>query len=287
MNLLGTNNIKIELGECKQCGKVNLLDIYNKHRLCALKALFGGNKTKALRQMMWSLFPQCEILEDSVIDGVSFALSPVETVYPTFDFVIPEYRLAIDFRPPTYLYQHTNNRYYQCKLEKTRSVDYRWINIDGDNMLDTRNKIVQYINTFGTLHQPNGSSLLAPKMQGDAGWDIICDDDITCAPHQGTDIPSNLFLEIPNHLFGIIQARSSTSKKRLLVLPGIIDSGYRGRIFVMAYNLTDDPIIIKKGDRIAQMLFFHRIPHLHMWQTASLRPSQRGENGFGSTGSSQ
>ena len=91
-------------------------------------------------------------------------------------------------------------------------------------------------------------------------------------------------MALPNHLYAVVQARSSTSKKNLLILPGVIDAGYRGQIFVMAYNLSNKSIIISKGDRIAQLLIFQRVPWLQIEYVDNLRPSERGHMGFGSTG---
>jgi dUTP pyrophosphatase len=286
---------------CRGCWRVINCSANNLRDICISCSGFlsssrgAATKWATLRKevlsLLWSVFNHCEIQENSTIDGVSFEWGQ-NLLNPIFDFVIPEYRLALDFisenqvipwKKNIDLDHHLRQKFNECKETKTRDVNYRWVTLPHDLNI-ARNNLISYINEFYVLQKPHGVSLLTPKLQGDAGWDILCDEDVICPPQQGTDIPSDLFLEIPNHLYAIVQARSSTSKKRLLVLPGVIDPGYRGRIFVMSYNLTNEPITIKKGDRIAQMLFFYRVPHLHMQQVMALRNSQRGHSGFGSTG---
>jgi dUTP pyrophosphatase len=252
-----------------------------------------------VESLLWTIFNQSEINRKDVLDGVSFKdVNGIEHE-PVFDFIIPEYRLAIDFptdnqmppsvtpETPRYLLDpedfELRKLFTETKNNRTRDLNYRWLCLPR-NAHAARNELIRYVNEFYILQQQDQINLLTPKLQGDAGWDIVCDSEVVCPPLQGTDIPSTLYLEIPNHLYAIVQARSSTSKRRLLVLPGVIDPSYRGRIYVMAYNLTTEPITVKAGERIAQLLFFPRIPHLHMQPVTALRPSERGENGFGSTG---
>lgn len=242
--------------------------------------------------MLWSVFTQCEILSEESLDCVYFEHNGVQ-YEPTFDFIVPEYRIAIDFTGYELEYDDAKGKERQVMLLKTRMAkekltynnNYRWIELDPDNLNYARNQLIQFTNELLVLNTVNGKpSLLTPRLQGDAGFDVVCTESAMCEPHGYVDIPSDLFMEIPNHLYGVIQARSSTSKKRLLVLPGIIDSSFRGRIYTMVYNLSDIPVEINKGDRIAQMIFLPRAPHLHLQSVTSLRPSERGESGFGSTG---
>lgn len=240
-----------------------------------------------VRPMLWSLFVHCEVNENSTIPGIKSAGSAL-----VFDVVIPEYRLAIDFIDEKQVMPWSDDpdrgaraKFDHDKEELTRQNNWRWVTVSSD-LVKARNELLDFMNELRVLKVGNSttSQLLTPKLQGDAGWDILCSQDMVCPPQQGTDIPSDLFLEIPNHLYGVVQARSSTSKRRLLVLPGVIDPAYRGQIFVMAYNLTDEIMLIKKGDRIAQLLFFNRVPHLHIQLVDELRQSERGTRGFGSTG---
>ena len=89
---------------------------------------------------------------------------------------------------------------------------------------------------------------------------------------------------MPDGLAGLIWPRSGLSvKKGLDVLAGVVDSGYRGEVMVCLYNTSDEDVEIKRGDRIAQIIF-QEVPLVSLIQAEELETSQRGSNGFGSTG---
>jgi dUTP pyrophosphatase len=101
-----------------------------------------------------------------------------------------------------------------------------------------------------------------------------------------TAVPTGLFIELPVGFEAQIRPRSGMALKQGLSVPnspGTIDSDYRGEIKVIVVNLSKDPIEIKDGDRIAQMVIakYETIS----WNTVdSLSDTERGEGGFGSTG---
>ena len=83
---------------------------------------------------------------------------------------------------------------------------------------------------------------------------------------------------------GLIWPRSGLSvKKGIDVLAGVVDSGYRGEIMVCLYNTSNEDVEIKSGDRIAQIIF-QEVPVISLLLRDELETSQRGSNGFGSTG---
>jgi dUTP pyrophosphatase len=65
--------------------------------------------------------------------------------------------------------------------------------------------------------------------------------------------------------------------------PGLIDSGYRGEVEVLLINHGSDPVIFKKGDRIAQLVIV-AVPQIEFNEVDVLGDSERGAGGFGSTG---
>jgi dUTP pyrophosphatase len=65
--------------------------------------------------------------------------------------------------------------------------------------------------------------------------------------------------------------------------PGLIDSGYRGEVEVLLINHGSDPVIFKKGDRIAQLVIV-AVPQIEFNEVDMLGDSERGAGGFGSTG---
>ena len=99
------------------------------------------------------------------------------------------------------------------------------------------------------------------------------------------EVCTGISLEIPKGYAGFIFPRSSISNTKhfLRNSVGVIDSGYRGEIMVCLYNTSDEDVEIKRGDRIAQMIF-QEVPVISLQLREELGSSQRGSNGFGSSG---
>ena len=121
-----------------------------------------------------------------------------------------------------------------------------------------------------------------------AGVDICAniENEITIGPMQRHLIPTGLFLEIPKGYEAQVRPRSGLAlKKGLTVLnsPGTIDSDYRGEVGVILINLSDQEVIIKPADRIAQLVFAkHEQAEFNVVEV--LEESRRGTGGFGHTG---
>jgi dUTP pyrophosphatase len=90
-------------------------------------------------------------------------------------------------------------------------------------------------------------------------------------------------VEIPQGYFGLITSRSSIKDKDLRIIPGIIDSDYTGEIFAVFTETSSPAKIYKIGERVAQLLI---MPICNSTITVSeeLYESERGQQGFGSTG---
>ena len=118
----------------------------------------------------------------------------------------------------------------------------------------------------------------------DAGFDLYSVEDLIIAPQSRKTVKTGISLEMPDHFAGLIWPRSGLSvKSGIDVLAGVIDSGYRGEIMVCLYNTSKDVVEIKRGDRIAQIIF-QEVPLVSLSLSETLGSSQRGDNGFGSTG---
>ena len=118
----------------------------------------------------------------------------------------------------------------------------------------------------------------------DAGFDLCADEDAWIFGKERTTIKTGISFEMPDNMAGLIWPRSGLSvKKGIDVLAGVVDSGYRGEIMVCLYNTSDEDVEIKRGDRIAQIIF-QEVPAISLLLREELETSQRGSNGFGSTG---
>ena len=121
-----------------------------------------------------------------------------------------------------------------------------------------------------------------------AGYDLcsICDDVITIGPHETVKMKTGIAMEIPEGYAGFIYARSGIATKRGLAPAnkvGVVDSDYRGEIMVALHNDTDQLQFVEPGERIAQLVI---APYLSVLfeEVDSLGDTERGSNGFGSTG---
>jgi len=121
----------------------------------------------------------------------------------------------------------------------------------------------------------------------DAAADLYAAADMTLAPHSLSNVvPTGLRIALPERWAAYILPRSSIGMKtglRLSNSVGVIDSDYRGEIGVMYDNHSDEPYEIHKGDRIAQMI----VMPVHQFKAEPvdiLGVTERGEGGFGSTG---
>lgn len=123
-----------------------------------------------------------------------------------------------------------------------------------------------------------------PKLAGDAGVDIYVTEDVVLRHLEYMSIPSGVHIAMPFDWFAEVRARSSTSKRMIHVFPGIIDPGYTGEIKACVTNLSADPVTIKRGERVAQLIFHKRVVPNFLAVPADMLPqTERGERGFGST----
>ncbi|WP_173367224.1 dUTP diphosphatase [Olsenella umbonata] len=122
---------------------------------------------------------------------------------------------------------------------------------------------------------------------GDAGLDLRSNADLVLEPFERKLIPTGLAIAIPEGYAGFVQPRSGLALKQGLSFPntpGLIDSHYRGELKVVAINLDpQNPILINKGDRIAQLVI-QEVPVVNLVEVKELDETDRGSGGFGSSG---
>lgn len=110
--------------------------------------------------------------------------------------------------------------------------------------------------------------------------------DIIIRPGETVKVHTGVKVEIPEGYFGGVYPRSSTGVKKQLMLAntiGVIDSDYRGEIMVFFYNYGNKEQVIKNGDRLAQLVI-QPYQKCEIEIVESLEDTERGEEGFGSTG---
>jgi dUTP pyrophosphatase len=122
----------------------------------------------------------------------------------------------------------------------------------------------------------------------DAGLDLRTIEDVEIPPGERRRVRTGLRLAIPAGHAGLVMPRSGLALRSGLTLlntPGLIDAGYRGDVDVIALN-TDlhEPVRLAVGDRVAQLVLI-RLAELEPHPVDALPESERGEGGFGSTGS--
>lgn len=122
---------------------------------------------------------------------------------------------------------------------------------------------------------------------GDAGADLRATESLTLAPGCRATVKCGFAIEIPEDFCGLVIPRSGLASKHgitVLNAPGLIDSGYRGEVCVVLLNTDkDEPFEISKGDRIAQLSIIEA-PQIKFRSVESLAETQRGSDGFGSSG---
>lgn len=137
---------------------------------------------------------------------------------------------------------------------------------------------------------PNGEGLALPAYAtaGAAGMDLLAaiDGEKTLAPGERALVPTGIAIALPPGFEAQIRPRSGLALKQgvtVLNSPGTIDADYRGEVGVILINHGNAPFVIRRGERIAQMVIARHAAA--EWTLVSdLSETDRGAGGFGSTG---
>lgn len=123
-----------------------------------------------------------------------------------------------------------------------------------------------------------------------AGMDLranLPDGDVELRPLERRLIPTGLHIALPDGYEAQIRPRSGLAAKfgvTVLNTPGTIDADYRGEIKVILVNLSNETFVVKNGERICQMVV-SKYEKVEWEETDNLDDTERGEGGFGHTGS--
>ena len=142
--------------------------------------------------------------------------------------------------------------------------------------------------TFALKRLPHGAGLPAPAYatDGAAGMDVVSAEDAVLAPGARAAIATGFAMAIPPGYEVQVRPRSGLALKHgvtCLNTPGTIDSDYRGEVGVILVNLGQEPFVIRRGERIAQMVIAQHAQAV-VAEVETLDATVRGAGGFGSTG---
>ncbi|WP_443969900.1 dUTP diphosphatase [Sphingobium sp. CR28] len=135
---------------------------------------------------------------------------------------------------------------------------------------------------------PHGGGLPVPAYAtaGAAGMDVVSAEDVTLPPMGRHAVATGFALAIPDGYEIQVRPRSGLALKHGISLPntpGTIDSDYRGELKIILVNLGEEPFVIARGDRIAQLVLAP-VTLASLIEVAELDETVRGTGGFGSTG---
>jgi dUTP pyrophosphatase len=121
-----------------------------------------------------------------------------------------------------------------------------------------------------------------------AGFDLLArvEDVMEVPPGERALVPTGIAIALPEGYEAQVRPRSGLALNKGLTLvntPGTIDADYRGEIRLIVINHGKEPVEIRRGDRLAQMVI-HRLPRIVLEEVERLPESGRGAGGFGHTG---
>lgn len=139
------------------------------------------------------------------------------------------------------------------------------------------------------LAHGEGLTLPAYQTAQAAGLDLVAavaeEQPVTIAPGKRTLIPTGLSIELPPGFEAQVRPRSGLALKHgvtCLNSPGTIDADYRGEVGIILANLGDEPFVVNRGDRVAQLVVAP-VTQAVLKPVAALTGTKRGAGGFGST----
>ena len=137
---------------------------------------------------------------------------------------------------------------------------------------------------------PNSEGLPLPHYQTEhsAGVDLYAavESEIVIGPGAWKLVPTGISIAIPEGYEGQVRPRSGLALKHgigMLNGPGTIDADYRGEIGIILFNFSDEPFAVRRGDRIAQLVFA-KLEKALFEPVDTLSGTARGAGGFGHTG---
>lgn len=128
-----------------------------------------------------------------------------------------------------------------------------------------------------------GAKMPTRAHEADAGYDLYSTHDAVVFGNDSEKFDTGVHVEIPAGYVGMLKSKSGLNVKCNITSEGVIDSGYTGSICVKLYNHGENPVYIKMGQKISQLVILPIItPELEL--VDQLEETERGTGGFGSSG---
>jgi len=167
--------------------------------------------------------------------------------------------------------------------EVLKSINFQTTDVLENNYKDIKKKTVSSSNILKVEKLSETAKIPTKALSQDAGLDLYADDYFTLLPGDVTGINTGIKMQIPDGYVGLIWDKSGVASQGLHTMGGVIDSNYRGEIKVLVKNLSNDIFNIVKGQKIAQILI-QKVEAPVVVEKKIHDISERGDNGFGSTG---
>lgn len=120
---------------------------------------------------------------------------------------------------------------------------------------------------------------------GDLGYDLFASETEIIFPNETRLVHTGIAIQFPVGYGGFIKDRSSVAtKKGLLTIAGVMDNGFIGEINIALYNYTGNVVKVSTGEKIAQLVLIPTVNFEVTEVNEVVSADQRGEGGFGSTG---
>lgn len=119
---------------------------------------------------------------------------------------------------------------------------------------------------------------------GDAGMDVYSNEEVTLQPRERKAVSTGISMAVPEGYVALVWEKSGRAlKEGLSTMAGVVDAGYRGEVMIVVLNVSETPIQISRGQKLAQILIQPVVSGM-IQEVESLEDSSRGTGGFGSTG---
>lgn len=168
---------------------------------------------------------------------------------------------------------------YTVATETLKKFNMQYIMIDA--LIRNEEKLKIVVKTLENTPMPT------KKTDGSIGFDLKSIEDYSIPPGGKKLIKSGVFLQMPKGIYANIRQKSRHFHQRILLNNGLIDSDYRGELFIHIHNLGVSTFNIKKGEEIAQLEFV-RAPNVELsCGNFDCNETVRGNTGFGGVDTSK